>query len=427
VVHTKYSHISLCAGYGGIDIGLGRVLPSIATICSVEIEAYAVANLLEKMETGQVVSHPVWSNIETFDARPFCGKVDILSGGFPCQPFSQAGNQKSTDDERHLFPHIERIIFECKPRIVFFENVEGIISAKVGGTEQSVLHHVLQRVERLGYRVTAGLFSAEECGFPHRRKRAFVAGVRNSNSCVESTVSVNDETSRMSKHSELDNTFCFSSGRNGGEVQATPIEVERQRTQPPAIEYTSGHGERRDRLDNNEMDNSRHNECGRPTEKNQLPNSSNTGLQRGKLKRPCHEINKKRRKREKGTHGTIAECRCTPRLDKKQQLPNSDSEYGRGKQRPAQPKGELFRQRTENDSSIVARPTEKQHPWEYPRTIGSEKIVTTLDGSIDGIAADLVHSVRVDALRMIGNGVVPDTAAKAFCFLISELSHEEQT
>jgi len=426
VVHTKYSHISLCAGYGGIDIGLGRVLPSIATICSVEIEAYAVANLLEKMETGQVVSHPVWSNIETFDARPFCGKVDILSGGFPCQPFSQAGNQKSTDDERHLFPHIERIIFECKPRIVFFENVEGIISAKVGGTEQSVLHHVLQRVERLGYRVTAGLFSAEECCFPHRRKRAFIAGVRNSNSCVESTVSVNDETSRMSKHSELGdtankrscrrcenksdeqskvsgsrlesdgelvNTFCFSSGRNGGEVQATPIEVERQIPQPPAIEYTSGHGERRTGLDDNEPDNSRHNECGRPTEKNQLPKSKNIG-DRGRVRNGCTDRGREflQEEQEGCQVGSETEGRC-------------ELDY----------------------NSSVARPTEKQHPWEYPRTIGSEKIVTTLDGSIDGIAADLVHSVRVDALRMIGNGVVPDTAAKAFCFLISELSHEEQT
>ena len=140
---TQINHLSLCSGYGGIDLGLRRVLPTCRTIAYVEIEAFACANLVEKMESKQLDAAPIWTNLKTFDARPFRGQVDILSGGFPCQPFSHAGQRKGTDDPRHLFPDIERIILECEPRIIFLENVEGIIHAKYGGTEQSVLHHVL--------------------------------------------------------------------------------------------------------------------------------------------------------------------------------------------------------------------------------------------------------------------------------------------
>ena len=173
------THLSLCAGYGGIDLGLRSVLPRLRTCAYVEIEAFPCANLVAKMQEGWLDAAPIWTNLKTFDARPFRGKVDILSGGFPCQPFSHAGQRKGTDDPRHLFPEIERIIRECEPRMLFLENVEGIIHAKYGGTEQSVLHHVLGRLESMGYRAEAGLFSAEECLYPHRRKRIFIAGVRN--------------------------------------------------------------------------------------------------------------------------------------------------------------------------------------------------------------------------------------------------------
>lgn len=309
--NCKYNHVSLCAGYGGIDIGLQRILPNIRTICSVEIEAYAIANLIEKMETRQMVSHPVWTNLKTFDARKFCGCVDILSGGFPCQPFSQAGKRKGTADERHLFPEIERIISECQPSVVFLENVQGIISSKLYGTEQSVLHHVLQRLEKMDYKVTAGIFSAEECGYPHQRKRVFIAGVSN--------------------------TICE---RHGGVSQSVGRERE-------ACESHHGNNIRC------EVD----------------------GL--------C------------SLAGTIP-----------QTVGGDASEAGA----------------REEGTKRVARPKEKQNGWEYPRTIGEEKIIATMGSATDGIARDVVHSCRTDALRLLGNGVVPATAAKAFVFLMNELN-----
>jgi len=139
----------------------------------VEIEAFAIANLVSKAEEGKLDPAPVYTDVESFPFRQFRGKVDILSGGFPCQPFSVAGNQQGTDDERHLYPFISAGIRECQPTIVFLENVPGIVSTKLPSGE-SVLQYVLRDLESMGYTATAGIFSAEEVSAPHRRDRVFI-------------------------------------------------------------------------------------------------------------------------------------------------------------------------------------------------------------------------------------------------------------
>ncbi len=181
--HTEeLTHISLCAGYGGIDLGLQRVIPSLRTIAFSEIEAYAVANLVSKIEAGYLDAAPIWSDLKTFPFSSFHGKVFILSSGFPCQPFSKHGRKAGDQDPRHLWPYIVRGIRESAPRMVFFENVEGIITSKLkidGWNDPKgtpVLLHVLRELERLGYRATAGVFSASEVGAPHQRRRVFILG-----------------------------------------------------------------------------------------------------------------------------------------------------------------------------------------------------------------------------------------------------------
>jgi DNA (cytosine-5)-methyltransferase 1 len=158
--------LSLCSGYGGIEIGLERIFGKISTLAYVEIEAYATAVLVDKMEAGRLAPAPIWTDIKTFNAKIFRGAVDILCGGYPCQPFSAAGKRKGKKDPRHLWPHIQRIIKECQPRYCFFENVEGHISLG--------LEAVLSDLGKLGYRVEAGIFSATEVGAPHQRKRVFI-------------------------------------------------------------------------------------------------------------------------------------------------------------------------------------------------------------------------------------------------------------
>jgi DNA (cytosine-5)-methyltransferase 1 len=160
------THLSLCSGYGGIDLGLKRVLPALRTIAYVEIEAFACANLVAKMEANELDAAPVWTNLKTCDWEIFRDRVDILSGGYPCQPFSAAGKRAGKEDPRHLWPFLQRAIGVIRPRFCFFENVEGHLTLGF----KDVCHDLGE----LGYELTAGLFSAAECGAPHQRKRVFI-------------------------------------------------------------------------------------------------------------------------------------------------------------------------------------------------------------------------------------------------------------
>lgn len=161
------SHVSLCSGYGGIDLGLRRVLgKGLRTVAYSEIEASAVECLVARMEDGAIDPAPIWTDLKTFPWLRFHGLVDILSGGYPCQPFSAAGLRGGGEDQRHLWPWIADGIDSMHPSLCFFENVEGHITLG--------LRDVLNDLGKLGYRATWGIFSAAEVGAPHQRKRVFI-------------------------------------------------------------------------------------------------------------------------------------------------------------------------------------------------------------------------------------------------------------
>jgi DNA (cytosine-5)-methyltransferase 1 len=158
--------ISFCSGYGGIERGLELAGVNHRVIAYVEIEAFAIANLVAKMESGQLDAAPIWTDLKTFPAHLFRGAVDIITGGYPCQPFSSAGERKGEDDPRHLWPKIREHIETIRPDRCFFENVEGHISLG--------LSSVISDLEADGYRTTWGIFSAREVGAPHQRKRVYI-------------------------------------------------------------------------------------------------------------------------------------------------------------------------------------------------------------------------------------------------------------
>ena len=164
--------ISFCTGYAGIERGLDLAGIKHRVIAYVEIEAYAIANLVAKMESGELAPAPIWTNLKTFPSEIFSGKVDIITGGYPCQPFSQAGKRKGAEDERHLWPYIREHIKAINPNRCFFENVEGHISLGLSA--------VISDLEEDGYRTAWGIFSAREVGAPHQRKRVYIMADTNS-------------------------------------------------------------------------------------------------------------------------------------------------------------------------------------------------------------------------------------------------------
>ena len=172
---TALFGLSLCAGAGGIDLGLTLAVPGYRAVCYVERESYAAAMLVARMEDAALDAAPIWDCVESFDGYAWCGIVDILSAGYPCQPFSVAGKKLGDKDPRHLWPHIARIVNECEPPVCFFENVGGHLRL---GFEQ-----VHDDLCNLGYRVKAGLFTAAEIGAPHLRERLFILAYRNGERC----------------------------------------------------------------------------------------------------------------------------------------------------------------------------------------------------------------------------------------------------
>ena len=164
---TKITHLSLCSGYGGLDLGIKGVFgENVRTVAYAEIEAFAIECLLARMEGGQLDAAPISPNLKSFPWEAFSDRVDILSGGYPCQPFSAAGKRLGTEDPRHLWPFIADGIRIMRPKLCFFENVEGHISLG--------LREVVGELESMGYQVSWGIFSAREVGAPHQRKRVFI-------------------------------------------------------------------------------------------------------------------------------------------------------------------------------------------------------------------------------------------------------------
>lgn len=159
--------LALCAGAGGLELGLKLALgEGCRTVCYVEREAYAAATLVARMADASLDTGPVWDDLGTFDGRPWRGVVDLVSAGFPCQPWSSAGRGRGTADERWLWPDIARIVREVRPAWVFLENSPRLVR---GG-----LDPILRDLAVLGFDAEWDVFSAAEAGAPHVRKRLFV-------------------------------------------------------------------------------------------------------------------------------------------------------------------------------------------------------------------------------------------------------------
>ena len=222
------THLGLCAGYGGIELGLKRAVPGLRTVALCEIEAFAIANLVSKMEAGLMDPAPIWPDLKTFPWAVFCDRVDILSGGYPCQPFSAAGQRRGKDDPRHLWPYIADGIRLLRPRCCFFENVEGHISLG--------LSDVIEDLAGMGYRTTWGIFSASECGAPHQRKRVFILAHHNSERGQEFArrVSAQSNTPPLG-------TFVLLANSSSQRSPAGISEQESRYEREPGEPYHSGH------------------------------------------------------------------------------------------------------------------------------------------------------------------------------------------
>jgi len=164
------NELALFAGAGGGILG-GHLL-GWRTVCAVEIEDYPRRVLLQRQADGILPRFPIWDDVCTFDGKPWRGKVDIISGGFPCQDISAAGKGAGISGERSvLWAEMARIIGEVRPSYVLVENSPMLTSRGLGT--------VLGDLATLGYDAEWGVLGADDAGAPHRRDRIWI--VANSN------------------------------------------------------------------------------------------------------------------------------------------------------------------------------------------------------------------------------------------------------
>ena len=330
--------ISFCSGYAGIERGLDLAGIRHRVIAYVEIEAFAIANLVSKMESGQLDPAPIYTDLKTFPSELFRDAVDIITGGYPCQPFSAAGKRLGEKDPRHLWPYIREHIYTIQPARVFLENVEGHISMG--------LSSVISDLEEDGYGATWGVFSAREVGAPHQRKRVYIMADCNGVRCDSGTLSNGDserslevEALEGSEQPLVRSEVEGCSGDSGGEMADTDSSRQQQGNQKDA-------GQSSKQFDSGGF------------QQGGISNSNIEGLQRGLQGGGSNE-----ERWEKQEVRCPTEC-CDWR-----------SWYGRSA---------------------------------WPPEPGVGRVV---DGCAD----------RVDRIRLLGNGVVPQTAAKAWQVLSSRL------
>jgi DNA (cytosine-5)-methyltransferase 1 len=161
---------SLCTGYGGLDMAVEAYFNAEMVWCA-ENDKYA-SKVLEAR-----FNKPNLNDIKTInwdEVEP----IDILTAGYPCQPFSHAGQRKGTEDERHLWPYIIKAISKLRPKYVILENVRGHLS--LGFKE------VLGDLAQNGYDAKWRIIRASDVGAPHQRARLFIIAYANSDACQES-------------------------------------------------------------------------------------------------------------------------------------------------------------------------------------------------------------------------------------------------
>ena len=158
--------LALCAGGCGLELGLKLAEPGSRVVCYVEIDPYCQKLIAARIKDGYLDDAPIWDDLRTFDGRPWRGAVDCVASGFPCQPFSVAGQRKGADDERNLWPDVARVVAEVAPRYVFLENVSAVLPYYYA--------EIRPWLQGMGFRTAEGIFSAAEVGAPHRRERLFV-------------------------------------------------------------------------------------------------------------------------------------------------------------------------------------------------------------------------------------------------------------
>lgn len=187
------NHLGLFEGIGGFSFAAQQV--GFKTVAWCEIDKFC--------QTVLKYYHPEADELHDIiktDFKPYANKIDIITGGFPCQPFSNAGKRKGTEDSRHLWPQMLRAITEIQPRWIVGENVGGLVNWSAG----LVFEQVQTDLEAKGYEVFAFILPAAGINAPHRRDRVWFIAYNDSNGRNRSNSENEKQPNKAGKYAQHD-------------------------------------------------------------------------------------------------------------------------------------------------------------------------------------------------------------------------------
>lgn len=190
-------HLDLFSGIGGF--ALAAQWAGIETVAFCEIDKFC-----HKVLNKNFPGIPIHDDIKTLNGADYAG-IDIITGGYPCQPFSIAGNQKAEKDDRHLWSEMFRVITQAKPTWVVCENVYGHVTLG--------LDKVINDMESRGYTVQSFVIPAMAKGCNHRRDRVFIVAYATSNGCNEGATGPSNEKAIAKRREEKQKENRYNEGR----------------------------------------------------------------------------------------------------------------------------------------------------------------------------------------------------------------------
>ena len=234
------NELALFAGSGGGILG-GHLL-GWRTVCAVERDAYSAQVLAQRQNDGALPTFPVWSDVCSFDGRPWHGLVDVVSGGFPCQDISAAGNGAGIDGARSgLWREMARIIGEVRPEQVYLEN-----SPLLVGRGLAV---VLGDLAEMGYDAQWCIVSASDTGAPHQRDRIWLVANARGGRCGFEGVGQMEQprrTEAVSRSNALAYTDSARESQSARQQQECGMGPEQCREAVANADCNSGHEGRTD-------------------------------------------------------------------------------------------------------------------------------------------------------------------------------------
>jgi DNA (cytosine-5)-methyltransferase 1 len=214
------NELALFAGAGGGLLATKHLL-GWRTVCYVENKEYPVEVLKARIRDGLLDDAPIWGDARTFDGRPWRGCVDIVTAGFPCQPFSIAGKKLAGDDDRNLWPETIRVIREVRPLAVFLENVSGIVSS-------GYILTVLDDLAKSGYKTFPPVrLAASNVGANHRRRRIWIVSFRDDD-VAHANQGLSQGTSKKVRTGRVVAELCSQDVAHTQGAGAQPIQQPRQ-------------------------------------------------------------------------------------------------------------------------------------------------------------------------------------------------------